>query len=109
MQTPPPTERLFTPAFIALTLSELAYFTAAGLIIAITPFFVIGPLGSDEAGLGLAAAAFSVTTLVLRPYAGRLSDRRGRRPLLVGGAFLCAGLCETGLACMMPCGSTPRA
>jgi MFS family permease len=90
MQTPPPTERLFTPAFIALTLSELAYFTAAGLIIAITPFFVIGPLGSDEAGLGLAAAAFSVTTLVLRPYAGRLSDRRGRRPLLVGGAFLCA-------------------
>jgi hypothetical protein len=27
----------------------------------------------------------------------------------IGGAFLCAGLCETGLACMMPCGSTPRA
>lgn len=85
-----PAERLFTPAFITLTLAELAYFTAAGLIIGLTPFFVTGPLGSDEAGLGLAAAAFGVTTLLLRPFAGRLSDRRGRRPLLVGGALVVA-------------------
>lgn len=85
-------ERLFTRAFVALTLSELAYFTAAGLIIGITPFFVTGPLGSDEAGLGIVAAAFGITTLLLRPYAGRLADRRGRRPLLVGGALLCAAV-----------------
>ncbi len=90
MTSTPGPERLFTPAFITLTLSELAYFTAAGLIIGLTPFFVTGPLGSDEAGLGLAAAAFSVTTLLLRPYAGRLSDRRGRRPLLVAGAAVVA-------------------
>ena len=88
--TATPAERLFTPAFVMLTLSELAYFTAAGLIIGLTPFFVTGPLGSDEAGLGLAAAAFSITTLLLRPYAGRLSDRRGRRPLLVAGAAVVA-------------------
>ena len=31
-------DRLFTPAFIALTLSELAYFTAGGLVIGVTPF-----------------------------------------------------------------------
>lgn len=91
METQQP-DRLFTPAFITLTLSELAYFTAAGLIIGVTPFFVTGPLGSSEAGLGLVAAAFSITTLLLRPYAGRLSDRRGRRPLLVGGALLCAAV-----------------
>ena len=86
----PGSDRLFTPAFVALTLSELAYFSAAGLIIGVTPFFVTGPLGSDEAALGLVAAAFSITTLLLRPFAGRLADRRGRRPLLVGGALLCA-------------------
>ncbi len=83
-------DRLFTPAFIALTLSELAYFTAAGLVIGVTPFFVAGPLGSDEAGLGIVVAAFGITALVLRPYAGRSSDRYGRRPLLIGGSLLVA-------------------
>jgi hypothetical protein len=62
--------RLFTVAFVALTLSDLAYFMASGLLIGVTPFFVTGPLGSGTAGLGLALGAFSVTTLVLRPVVG---------------------------------------
>ena len=40
----------------------------------------------------MAVGAFSVTTLVLRPLAGRWSDRYGRRPLLIGGAGLFAVL-----------------
>ena len=86
------TDRLFTPAFLALTISELAYFTAAGLLIGVTPFFVTGPLGGDQASVGWMFAAFGLTTLVLRPYAGRLADRHGRRPLLVVGALLCAAV-----------------
>ncbi len=80
--------RLFTPAFIALSLAELAYFTAAGLMIPTTPLFVAGPLKSSEVGVGIAVGAFSVTALILRPFAGRAADRRGRRPLLIGGALL---------------------
>jgi len=82
--------RLFTPAFIALSLAELAYFTAAGLTIPVTPLFAHGPLAADPAGVGLAVGAFSVTALLLRPYAGLMTDRWGRRPPLVGGALLCA-------------------
>jgi MFS family permease len=81
-------ERLLTAAFVALTLSDLAYFTASGLLIGVTPFFVTGPLGSDTAGLGLAFGAFSLTTLVLRPVVGRVADRSGRRRLLLAGAGL---------------------
>lgn len=82
--------RLFTVSFVALTLSDLAYFTASGLLIGVTPFFVTGPLGSSTAGLGLALGAFSVTTLVLRPVVGRMADRSGRRRLLLVGAGLYA-------------------
>jgi MFS family permease len=82
--------RLLTPAFLTLTLSELGYFSAAGLLIGVTPFFVTGPLGADEAALGLTAAAFGISTLLLRPFAGRAADRWGRRPLLISGALLAA-------------------
>src|SRR5688572_16036206 len=86
------TERttLFTPAFVALAIADLAYFLAAGLLIQVTPLFAAGPLGADALGVGIAIGAFSLTALVMRPWAGRESDRRGRRPLLIAGALLCA-------------------
>jgi MFS family permease len=82
--------RLLTPAFVALTLSDLAYFAATGVLIVATPLFVTGPLDADEAGVGLAMGSFSLTTVLLRPLAGRWTDRRGRRALLVGGAAMFA-------------------
>lgn len=87
-----PDGSLFTAAFVALTLSDLAYFMGAGALIGVTPFFVTGPLGSGEAAVGVAVGAFSVTTLLLRPLAGRWTDRHGRRPLLIAGALLFAVL-----------------
>jgi MFS family permease len=96
--TPPslgsPTEtknaRLFTPAFILLSLAELAYFTAAGLEIPLAPLFAAEVLGANEVGVGVAVGALSLTALILRPVAGRTSDRLGRRPLLIWGAGLYA-------------------
>lgn len=79
---------LVTALFVRLTAAELAYFTAAGIAIYALPKYVTGPVGSDEAGAGVAFGAFAVTALILRPFTGRLSDRWGRRPLLIGGASL---------------------
>ncbi len=81
--------RLFTPAFLLLGAADLAYFVAIGVAIHGLPLYVTGPIGSGEAGAGLAFGAFGVTALLCRPFAGRLSDLRGRRPLLVFGAVLC--------------------
>ncbi len=86
-----PSVRLFTAAFVMLGIADLAYFTAVGVAIHSLPLFVTGPIGSDEAGAGLAFGAFGVTALLCRPLAGRLSDTRGRRPVLIFGALL-AGL-----------------
>lgn len=81
-------ERLFTGAFVTLSLADLAYFTAAGVAIYTLPPYVTDHIGAGNAGAGLAFGAFAVTALILRPFAGRLSDTHGRRPLLVGGAAL---------------------
>jgi len=98
-----PQPSLFTTAFVRLSLGDLAYFTAAGVAIYALPPYVTGPVGSDEAGAGLAFGAFAVTALLLRPFAGRLSDTHGRRPLLVGGALLaCAAMFLTPLAETLP-------
>jgi len=86
----PVAQRLFTPVFVLLAVCELAYFSAAGLTIPLTPLFAEGPMGANELWVGITVGAFAVSTVALRPFAGRLSDRRGRRPLLIGGALLCA-------------------
>jgi predicted MFS family arabinose efflux permease len=98
-----PQPSLFTAAFVRLALGDLAYFTAAGVAIYALPPYVTGPVGSDEAGAGLAFGAFAITALLLRPFAGRLSDTHGRRPLLVGGALLaCAAMFLTSFAETLP-------
>jgi predicted MFS family arabinose efflux permease len=83
-------DRLLTPAFIALSVADLAYFTANGVVFFALPLYVVGPIGSDAAGAGIAFGAFGITALVCRPFAGRLTDTVGRRPLLLGGALLSA-------------------
>lgn len=66
--------------------ASLAYFTAAGLTLPGVPRYVEGPLGGTNAAVGLAVGSFSVTAVLLRPWAGGLGDRRGRRLIMVGGA-----------------------
>lgn len=90
-------EPLFTRAFVALGIAELAYFTAVGASLYVLPLYVTGPLGGSEAAAGLAFGSFAISALLLRPYVGRLADSGGRRPLLIGGALLAAvGMVATG-------------
>lgn len=86
----PAGDQLFTRAFTLLTLGELAYLTADGMAVYLIPVYADGAVGTGRAGAGLAFGAFALTALVLRPWAGRWSDVRGRRPLLVGGALVAA-------------------
>jgi predicted MFS family arabinose efflux permease len=78
--------RLVTPAFVALTLSELAYFTAIGSMLVVVPLFARDVLGVGSAAIGVAVGTFSLVALVLRPVAGRVADAWGRRRLLLLGA-----------------------
>lgn len=79
---------LFTPAFITVALAELAYFSAVGVLLPALPRYVEGPLGHRDVAVGLVVGAFSVSAFLLRPWAGRLADSRGRRGMMMLGAFV---------------------
>ena len=80
--------RLLTAPFLALSASVLAFFVASGLFLPSTPRYAAGPLGGDAFAVGLVVGSFSLSSIVLRPFAGRWADRRGRRVIMIIGAAL---------------------
>src|SRR5262245_20448663 len=83
-------ERLLTPRFLLVVASGLSYFMAIGMLIPVVPQYVKGPLGGGNVGVGVAVGALFVGAILLRPYAGRVGDRFGRRVLIIGGALVVA-------------------
>jgi len=57
-----------------------------GVIIPILPFYVRS-FGVSDVFIGLLAASYSLTQFVSAPLLGRLSDERGRRPVLMLSVF----------------------
>jgi MFS family permease len=51
---------------------------------------VEGPLGGGNIAVGLVVGAFSLSAFFLRPWAGAMADRRGRRLLMVAGGSVFA-------------------
>jgi MFS family permease len=87
---------LITPVFLLIMLSTFAYFVSIGSLIPILPRYVEGPLDGGNVAVGVAVGAFAITAVLLRPIAGRVSDERGRRILIVSGGVL-VGLTTLGL------------
>jgi MFS family permease len=77
-----------TPAFLGISASVFGFFVASGMFLPSTPRFTAGPLGGDDIAVGLVVGSFSVSSLLLRPFAGRWADQRGRRIMLIAGALL---------------------
>jgi MFS family permease len=74
-----------------LFLSSLSY----GAIIAFVPV----ELGSGPGRTGAYFGVYALSILLVRPFAGRLSDRHGRRAVIIPGLLVgAAGVALTGLA-----------
>jgi MFS family permease len=80
--------RLVTRAFVLTWLSTFGLLLSVGMQLPVIPLFASGPLDLGSVGVGVAVAATSPTAMLLQPIAGRVSDRRGRRPLIVTGALV---------------------
>ncbi|MDH4366242.1 MAG: MFS transporter [Acidimicrobiia bacterium] len=86
----PGSGRLLTWRFLAVTVAGLAYFVGWTILYPVLPRFVEDELGGTGAEVGLAVGSFGITAALLRPVAGRMGDRYGRRVLVVGGMLVVA-------------------
>jgi MFS family permease len=96
-------DRLLTPRFLLLVGDSLLYFIAIGMLLPVLPLYVRGDLDGSDLAVGISVGAFAVGALALRPVAGRLGDRYGRRILIVGGALVVA----VSVACYAPANTIP--
>ena len=70
--------------FIAVFIDLLGF----GILIPILPTFSTIELHLSEFSIGLVLAIYSLTQFLFGPILGNLSDRVGRRPLIIGCLFL---------------------
>jgi MFS family permease len=81
-------EPLVTPRFVLIVASGLAYFFALSMLTPVLPLYIKGPLHGNGLSVGVGVGAFAVGAVLLRPYAGKIGDRAGRRWLVIGGALV---------------------
>ena len=63
---------------------------AVGAVLPVLPRYVHGPLDSGNVAVGIVVGSYAITGLLLRPFAGRLADQRGRKPTVLIGSILVA-------------------
>jgi len=95
-------EALRTRAYVAALCSAFANgFSSFGVRVAIVPLFAASLFGEGAAVAGTVLASFAVGTALVVSTAGRVSDRVGRRPLVLTGlvvagvATVVLGRCTT--------------
>lgn len=77
-----PDSRLSRRSFVVLWLTVCVNMVGFGLILPVLPFHA-ERFGASAMEVTMLAAAFSVAQLISAPLLGRLSDRVGRRPVLL--------------------------
>ncbi|MCU0270904.1 MAG: MFS transporter [Acidimicrobiales bacterium] len=86
------------PGFWTIWTTVAVDLVGFGIVLPILPLYA-EDFGASSLTIGLLVASFSVAQLVMAPFMGRLSDRYGRKPVLLVSLFGTAlGSLLTGLA-----------
>jgi MFS family permease len=85
-------EPAFRPgvAFAGIFAVTFSGLVAVGAVLPVVPRYVHGPLDGGNIAVGIVVGCYAVTGLLLRPFAGRFADRRGRKPAVLFGSILVA-------------------
>jgi len=74
----------FMGPMVILLIIQFLVMVGFGIVIPILPFFV-GKLGGGALALGIFMSSYSIMQFFFAPFWGRLSDRIGRRPVILIG------------------------
>lgn len=89
---PSPKKGVFTTLFFTIFITV----TGVGIVVPLLPIFA-HELGASGLYIGMVFGSFSISRTILLPVFGRLSDKKGRKPFILGGL---AGYAITSLAFM---------
>jgi MFS family permease len=77
-------------AFAGVFIVTFCGLVAVGAVLPVLPRYVHGPLDAGNVAVGIVIGSYAITGLLLRPFAGRLADQRGRKPAVLLGSSLVA-------------------
>ena len=80
-------EPLWTRDFILISISSLLIFTGFQMLLPVLPIFSI-ELGGSDVLAGMVMGIFTVSAVIMRPIAGRLLDRKGRKGIFLIGLIV---------------------
>ena len=82
-------EVLSSHTVILASALEAAMYVGYGAFLGFFPPYA-REIGLNDAQIGLVMGVQLATTMLAKPLSGRLSDRLGRKPMILAGLFLCA-------------------
>ena len=77
-------------AFAGVFVVTFCGLVAVGAVLPVLPRYVHGPLDAGNIAVGIVIGSYAITGLLLRPFAGRLADHRGRKSTVLLGSVLVA-------------------
>jgi MFS family permease len=82
-------QKIITRDFTLAFLSQFAFYSASTMLIPTLPIY-LSRLGSREESIGVMIGVFSVSSLLLRPSAGRFLSKISERHMMMAGSLISA-------------------
>ena len=78
---------LYTKNMVILLTSICLFFSSFYLLLPTLPLYVMY-IGGTQPDVGIIIGAFTLSSVLFRPLAGKFTDIHGRKPLLIAGALI---------------------
>jgi MFS family permease len=84
---PKPASHAYSSQFWFLCISSVLFFASFNMLIPELPDFLSNLGGADCKGFII--SLFTLTAMLSRPFSGKLTDRWGRKPVMLVGSVVC--------------------